>query len=384
MTKKEQRKFIAVMMICLTLIFAALFISVVITGRNHALLNCRNELDFLQAHYSDASFGSLYDRNFFVADAFSENNYSIKSENYSFSADIVDNIVIKAITKDFEYGHYSDCYYKKEFVGPTVRIFAADMNKVFAPYRQSTSVALYSFIIAIVLLFFIVWGLSVKIFSPIKESLNKQRKFISDASHELKTPLAIISANTDVLEQNSPYVLSIKKQVERLDFLVDDLLTLARMDEGQNNIMKEEFCVSEEVADVLLTFEALAYEKNKKLISDIMPDLLYKGDKEGLKRIAGILLDNAVKYSSDCGTILVTLKKSGQRIILTVKNDGSNVPDNLSDRIFERFFRDDSRSREYGGNGLGLSIAKNIATSNDWRISAESVYGKSMTITLIL
>ena len=233
----------------------------------------------------------------------------------------------------------------------------------------------------------IVWGLSAKVFEPIRYILAKQKQFISDASHELKTPVSIISANADVIktEDNAQYVDSIKKQVERLNFLVSDLLTLARLDEGNVKRITEKFNLSDEVTQVALPFDAVAFEKGKTLECDIDPELMYEGAKDDVKKILNILLDNAVKYAQDNGNIRLSLKKIGAKYELSVYNDGSLIPESDSEKIFERFYRGDaSRSRESGGNGLGLSIAKSIATANKWNISAKSVYGKSMTITLTL
>lgn len=384
MTRKPQVKFVAAIMAFLTLAFAACFAVSAYENRNLLVRESQFELDILEKRYEDDPLSSDFPQNFFVVEVYSPNAYTVKCGEENFSSQDIDSTVLKATDKNYDYGSYKKIFYKRIYDGATLKIYAVDMAGKADYLDGALMKILVVLLIAEAVLFLAVIGVSAKIFAPIKQTILKQRRFISDASHELKTPLAIISANAEVLDADSPYAQSIKKQVERMDFLVEDLLSLAKLDEGQRQIIKEEFCVSEEVSDVILTFDALSYEKGKRLTSDIAPDITYLGDKAGLKRITGILLDNAVKYSSEKGNILVTLKKSGQRIILTVKNDGSNVPDAMSERIFERFFRDDSRSREYGGNGLGLSIAKSIAEKNGWNISAESVFGVSMTVTLVL
>ncbi len=383
MTGRSKIRFIAAIMILITLAFAAVFMVAAYENRNVLVRESKSRLDFACENYESGNAAALPQR-FFVAEVYAESVHEVVFGAEDFTAEETDDVVSCAVLKDYEYGSCGDIFYRRAYDGATLKIYAVDAGDIATILNRSLNTLLIILLIADALLFLAVVGVSTKIFSPIKQTILKQRRFISDASHELKTPLAIISANAEVLDDSSPYVKSIKKQVGRMDYLLADMLFLAKIDEGRKETVNEEFCVSEEVTDVMLTFDALCYEKNKRLTSDITPDITYTGDKAGLKRIVNILLDNAVKYSADKGEIRVSLKKSGQRVVLTVKNDGSAVPDEMSDRIFERFFRDDSRAREYGGNGLGLSIAKSIATDNGWNISAESVFGKSMTVTLVL
>ena len=234
---------------------------------------------------------------------------------------------------------------------------------------------------------FIVWILSYYVFSPIKENLKKQKQFIADASHELKTPLTIISANVDVLAQseNNQWITNIKEQTDRMGVLVSNMLTLERIDEKPLKPYHTEFNLSSEILNSILPFEAVAFEKGKFLNFDIEEKITYKGDQASVKQIVSILMDNAVKYANKGSTINVTLKKEfGKNIALTVYNTGSQIPAEDSNKIFERFYRGDaSRSRESGGSGLGLAIAKSIADANKWKITAESILNDSMTIKII-
>ncbi len=237
------------------------------------------------------------------------------------------------------------------------------------------------------LLFLAVMLISEKIFKPIKDNLEKQRQFISDASHELKTPITIISANTEVLREvdSNQWLENIKAQTKRLETLVSDLLLLAKSQEQQPDVFAEDFNVSQEITDAVLPFDALAFENEKLIITDIVPNLNYHGNKQAINKIVNILIDNAVKYTPKNGKIFVSLVKDGKNLVLTVKNDGSNVPDQDSNKIFERFYRaEDSRSREFGGSGLGLAIAKNLCDINKWKIFAISKQGVSMQITVVI
>ena len=202
----------------------------------------------------------------------------------------------------------------------------------------------------------------------------------------MKTPLTIISANADVIKStdNNQWVQSIKTQTERLNDLVGDMLTLAKLDEDKPMLALVEFNLSEEIINSSLAFDALAFEKGQTINLDVEPNISYKGDIQSVKKIVNILLDNAVKHAVSRGEISLSLKKENGKIVFTVFNTGSNIPAQDSNRVFERFFRGDaSRSRESGGSGLGLSIAKSIADVNKWKISAQSRYGESMTIKVI-
>lgn len=273
-------------------------------------------------------------------------------------------------------------YYRISLVRGGQLLVAADMTYYFDKAVSNTLKILLFLVVFYIILAFVVWGFSYKVFQPIKESIYKQRKFISDASHELKTPISVISANADVLKTNNEgdrYLDSIKSQTKRLNLLVTDMLTLARMDESDKTLIKENFNLSDVVTEAVLPFDAVAFENGKVLLSEIEKNVEYVGDRESVKKIIDILLDNAVKYTTNGGTIKVTLAKT----TLVVTNSGSDVKDADSDKIFERFYRGEaSRSRETGGSGLGLAIAKGIATKNGWNIFAKSKYGESMTITV--
>ena len=166
--------------------------------------------------------------------------------------------------------------------------------------------------------------------------------------------------------------------------LVTDMLTLAKMDEGNINLSKMEFDLSSEITNTALPFDAVAFEKGRTIELDVCPEVKLSGDLQSLKTIVNILLDNAIKHSSENSTIYVKLKKENGKTVFSVENSGSSVPDEDSNKVFERFYRGDkSRSRDSGGSGLGLSIAKSIADANKWKISARSRLNESMVIKVI-
>ena len=226
------------------------------------------------------------------------------------------------------------------------------------------------------------------VFRPVEESIQKQKRFITDASHELKTPLTIIDANIEVMEMESgesQWTKSTRKQIQRLSGLVQQLVTLSRLDEEKGLEEKCEFNLSEAVSECVQPYESLAQTREKNLTLNIEEDITYTGDERSIRRLAGILMDNAVKYSSENGNITLTLKKKGKKIFLEVYNDADDLPQGKLDVLFERFYRlDSSRNSGTGGSGIGLSMAKAIVQAHKGKITAENKNGRGLTITVIL
>ena len=392
MIKTAQKRFILITLSILLAVFSVIFVVMWRISSENFAKETNDSLQQLEHGYetSDDRPMRLFKPALIVSVyAYNEetSNYTVDYASENFTETKTQDIITYALSRESESGNVHDVYFSKKRQGAKMIIFAVDMSAEVSLMRSLLIKNLLLLSLAFIALSVVVWGLSAKVFQPIKTILAKQKQFISDASHELKTPVSIIAANTDVIrtEENKQYADSIKKQVDRLNFLVSDLLTLARLDEGNFKSVKENFNLSDEVTQIALSFDAVAFEKGKNLICDVDNDVYYEGAKDAVKQILHILLANAVKYADKNGNIKVSLKKSGSRIILSVYNDGSLIKDEDSDKIFERFYRGDaSRSRESGGNGLGLSIAKSIATANKWNIFARSVYKKSMTVSLVI
>jgi len=234
--------------------------------------------------------------------------------------------------------------------------------------------------IAFVVLFLLSLFLSKWAVAPVKDAFDKQRRFISDASHELKTPLTIISANTDVLESQigeNVMLYQIKNQTNRMGKLVQALLSLARAEEGVSNIVMTQFNLSKAVLGTTLEFESHAFEEGRSLSYEVAENILYTGDETQLRQLTAILIDNAIKHSDRGGRVEVSLKLVGSRPLLTVYNTGAGIPEGEREQIFDRFYRSDaSRSRETGGYGLGLAIARSIAEAHRGKISVDSAAGQ--------
>ncbi|NCB74441.1 MAG: HAMP domain-containing histidine kinase [Clostridia bacterium] len=230
--------------------------------------------------------------------------------------------------------------------------------------------------------------LSKRAIKPITDSYAKQKHFITDASHELKTPLAVINANTEVIEMtqgDSEWTQSIKNQVLRLTELTNSLISLARMDEHDSKLLMTDFSISDAVKESLEPLERLAVQQGKTFVSKIQSNISFEGNEEAIRKLVVILADNAIKYSGDNGEISVTLKATSKGPVLQMKNSVPEITKGAHDEYFERFYRgDSSRSSEISGYGIGLSIASAIVSGHKGKITAKSEDGKSLLISVLL
>ncbi|MCD7835895.1 MAG: HAMP domain-containing histidine kinase [Lachnospiraceae bacterium] len=244
-------------------------------------------------------------------------------------------------------------------------------------------------ILGMFLVFILVFYFSKLLVKPVAESYDKQKRFITDASHELKTPLTIIDANTEVIEMETgetEWTKSIHNQVKRLTSLTQKLVFLSRMDESNSNTMTMlDFSLSDAVLETAMPFVAVASTNNKSLSLNITPGLILHGDEALIRQLVSLLLDNAIKYSSAQGEITLTLKENGRSKILSILNPADNISAGSQDILFDRFYRaDSSRNSSTGGFGIGLSVAKAIVLSHRGNISAKSDDGKSIIFTVTL
>ena len=223
------------------------------------------------------------------------------------------------------------------------------------------------------------------IIKPVISSFEKQKEFIADASHELKTPLSVIIASSEVLEDNPnevKWLNNIKSEANRMNILIKNLLELASFEKKETYILKEDN-LSKVVELAVLTFDAKAYEEGIKLESKIDGNIKLNFDSYSINELVEILLDNALKHADKKSTIVVSLKEQGNNILLSVTDTGDIIPKGEEEKIFERFYRlDKSRSRKENRYGLGLAIAKNIVLNHNGKISAESV-GKVTTFKVL-
>lgn len=240
----------------------------------------------------------------------------------------------------------------------------------------------------LVLVFFVIFFISGRIIRPIAESYEKQRRFITDAGHEIKTPLTIINANVDLLEmdiKDNECLQDVKLQTSRLARLTEDLTFLARMDEAGESLHFIDFPASEIVTDTVNSFRALALSKQIELKCSAPPVITVNGDSKMFERLLMILMDNALKYTNAGGRISVDLSKNMQGICINVFNTTAHEISRDKLRfIFDRFYRlDSSHNSETGGHGIGLSVAKAIVTAHGGKIEAFTKDGRSFVITAL-
>ncbi len=257
-----------------------------------------------------------------------------------------------------------------------------DCGKDLSTFYSFLAVSVLVSFVGILLVFILVVICSKIAIMPIAESYEKQKQFITNASHEIKTPLTIIDANTEVIEMVSgenEWTQSIKKQIKRLTSLTEELVFLSRMDEGTNVLQMLEFSISDAVYETSKPFITLAETQGKILNLNIQKNITYNGDEAAIRQLVSLLLDNAIKYSDSKGTINVEFKEQGKTKELNISNTASQLPNKKLDILFDRFYRlDSSHNSETGGHGIGLSVAKSIVNAHKGKITADS---KNNTIT---
>ncbi len=208
--------------------------------------------------------------------------------------------------------------------------------------------------------------------SPIARSYEKQKQFITDANHELKTPLTLILTNTDIVEQekgHSEWLDDIRVEGRHMSELIGQLTALSRLDETSIPLCREEFSLSDVCNDTIAEFSSLAVQKALRLTANVQPDVSLTGDEASVRRLVSILLDNAVKYCDPAGTIYFSMEKK-RHTILMIENSYAEVESVELDRLFDRFYRGDKARTAGSGFGIGLSLAASIAETHKGSIRA--------------
>lgn len=271
--------------------------------------------------------------------------------------------------------------------GETLLCIANVQNEL----RVSRLLAAYSvviFVLSLAVAFVFAWVLSGFIVRPVKDAFVKQKRFISDAGHELKTPIAVIGANLDVLladHGDSKWLRYIKAENERMGQLVQGLLSLARSDSERGRPERTAFDFSLAVENAVLPFESIAFEQGKSLSLAVKPQMTCLGDERQVRQVVMILVDNAIKNSERAAQIRVTACPEGRNNVVRVHNTGQGIQKEDFEKIFERFYRgDESRARATGGYGLGLPIARAIAQAHGGSVSVASKYGEWAEFTFCI
>ena len=304
------------------------------------------------------------------------NNAISKSANIT---DEIRNYAIEVSKRNVDEGYIGNYIYKVRKIGVNGKeVTLIESESTIKELKTTIIIAIVIGALGLVIIYIITKKISKTIVKPVADSFEKQKQFVSDASHELKTPLAVIEANADVLQDKvgeNKWITYIQNEVQSMNKLVNDLLVLARM-ENTNTTNNQKFNLSKEVQMSVSVFESIIYEKKIKLETNINDGIEFNGDKEDIKHIISILLDNAIKHTKENGKIIVNTLKEKNDIKIEVKNQGEPIPEEEREKIFERFYRiDKARNRNEKRYGLGLSIAKGIVEKYNGTIEASSDNG---------
>ena len=270
----------------------------------------------------------------------------------------------------------------------TVRIAFMDSSFEQDTLRSLTLMGALLFVVALAVVAALGWLLAGYITRPVERAWKREKQFLADASHELKTPLTVILSSSALLEETADeeqatYVENIRAEGQRMKALVEDMLTLWRTEERAPVLAPTS--LSEIVTEAALRFEPVAFEAGHPLHYDIENELSVLGEAEKLRRVVNILLDNAVKYAASNTAVRLTLDKVGKQAVLTVENEGVPIPAEKLEHLFDRFYRADESRGEAKGFGLGLAIAREIVHGHRGTISARSDEGATVcTVALPL
>ena len=322
-----------------------------------------------------------------------EGVYKIKinnDNNFFNSSDLTEeikNYAIEACNRNSDEGYVGSYIYKiRRFGDNEKEITLIESESTIQRLNTTIAISIIIGVLGIGIIYVIAKRISKTIVKPVEESFEKQKQFVSDVSHELKTPLAVIEANADVLQGKvgeNKWITYIQKEVQSMNKLVNDLLILARVE----NIVisnNQKFDLSKEVEMSVSVFESMIYEKNIKLETNINGGIEFNGDTEDIKHIISIILDNAIKHTKKNGKIIVNVEKEKCDIKIEIKNQGEPIPEEEREKIFERFYRvDKARSRSEKRYGLGLPIAKGIVEKYKGSIYAISKDGFTSFIVKI-
>ena len=317
----------------------------------------------------------------FVAEVYASGTVRVSGNSYYDLTDkeaLVD-IVTAALTADSDEGVLAEHHlrYLRQTGLLSTRIAFTDSTLEQATLRSLLTGSLLIGLAALAVLFVCSYVLSGAVTRPVGRAWQQQKQFLSDASHELKTPLTVILSSTELLEQSAApeqkqYVDNIRAESRRMKQLVEDMLTLSRIQRSDAPLPDTAADLSDAAANVALRFEPVAYEAGLTLSYDIAPGLLVRGDSDKLEQAVAVLLDNAIKYAAPGTEVRLDAVRQGKNACLWVENEGDPIPADKLPHIFDRFYRADESRTDGGSFGLGLSIAKAIVETHRGDIRCDS------------
>ncbi len=386
MIQKLRLKFVAICMVLMTAVLGIVFASFYISAQWNIE---RSSMEVLQRVIQQDSYGLLPGRNqdqlqlpYFTVELAGDNTAYVTGGTYA-NLDNTEELeqILSLCVQDGRGSGTIDSYnlrYLRRDNGFFQRIAFVDISMEKNTLDDMARSFLQIGGVAVVILLGISALLAWWATRPVETALRQQRQFLSDASHELKTPLTVILSNAELLSgaalepRPARWADNIHSEAGQMKALVEEMLTLARADNMPRTAVHTVQSLTDIVTDTVLSFEPVAFEAGKTLTSQIADGVEVEGDGDKLRRLAGVLLDNAVKYADEGTTVEVTLEKADRRARLTVINRCAPIPPEQLRRLFERFYRADASRGEKSGFGLGLPIAASIVEEHKGTIKAES------------
>lgn len=291
------------------------------------------------------------------------------------------SVLLTGIEKGFR-GNYRYLMNKE---GNVVDILFLDCTKLLDSAHTFLLLSIFISMLGILAVFLTMWIISDRIVKPIIDGYEKQKRFITDAGHDIKTPITIIDADAELLEMeigDNEWLSDIRKQSTRLASLTSDLIYLARMEEMELTPHMD-FPLSDIAEEVAVSFNSLAKSKKINIDSKVTPAIFYHGDQDAIRKLLTLLMDNAIKYSPEGETVKISLKRLPRGIVIKISNQAPNITQQSIEHIFDRFYRSDPARSSSGGFGIGLSVANAIVESHKGKISAQK-HGEMLVIEVLL
>lgn len=399
MITKLRVKFVCITMLSVGFIFLLLLVAVnvsmTISIRKEAdyilnrVIEADGRIDRPKAESDSSAFGQAVDLSRMMRISNIKRTFAVRLDHQGHISDIVDNgsssftreeiesLVEQIVSENKTSGEFQNHRYLSSPASYGTIIAFVDCTHEEDSMNRLLKICLITGSICIVFLLAAAVFLSFWATGPVSEGFKRQKQFIADASHELKTPLAVIGANVSVLEGtfgSNQWTDYIQAEIKRLNRLVNDMLKLAKMGQPQQSgYLMETLNLSKIALEVLLPYECVAFEQGKTLDYQVNPGLTAHGNKDGLVQVLHIFMDNAFKYSEPGGRIQVMAKQERKKVCVEVRNTCSGISKKAQDHIFERYYREDSsHNRQTGGYGLGLPIAKAILDRHHAKVKVKS------------
>ena len=303
-------------------------------------------------------------------------NYTAGGLKYDEIMDLTKNYLSNKNVNNIENLYLNKYIY---YLSKNNQLIILDNSLINAKLLSSLNLSIILFIFFEIIIIYFSHYLTKWLVKPVEDSFIKQKRFICDASHELKTPLSVVMASADMLDENpneTKWLNNIKSESERMNKLVINLLDLAKSEDLNEKEVFNNINLSKLIETSVLSFESLAFENGIKLTYLIEENVMFNCNSDRIRELLGILLDNAIKHTIDNENINVKMYKDKDYIIIEVKNKGKEIDKKDREKIFERFYRaDESRNRNDNRYGLGLSITKNIVTNHKGKISVNCADG---------